>query len=82
MSCHKKEKAKGGLILASNPKTTSDVWVAKHANFNEMLAEMAQRIDLPITDKEHMPPRGKEPLEPQEIIILKNWINAEIPTKY
>ena len=76
VSCHKKDKAKGGLILASNPNTTSDVWVAKHANFTEMLAEMAQRIDLPITDKEHMPPRGKEPLEPQEIVILKNWINA------
>jgi hypothetical protein len=76
VSCHKKDKAKGDLILASNPNTTSDVWVAKHANFPEMLAEMAQRIDLPITDKEHMPPRGKEPLEPQEIVILKNWINA------
>jgi len=33
VSCHKKDKAKGGLILASNPNTTSDVWVAKHANF-------------------------------------------------
>ncbi len=76
VSCHKKDKAKGDLILASNPNTTSDVWVSKHANFNEMLAEMAQRIDLPITDKEHMPPRGKEPLEPQEIVILRNWINA------
>ena len=76
VSCHKKDKAKGGLILASNPNTTSDVWIAKHANFSEMLAEMVQRIDLPITDKEHMPPRGKEPLEPQEILILKNWINA------
>jgi len=76
VSCHKKDKAKGGLILASNPNTASDVWVAKHANLPEMLAEMVKRIDLPITDKEHMPPRGKEPLEPQEIDILKNWINA------
>lgn len=81
VSCHKKDKAKGGLILASNPNATSDVWIAKHANFPEMLAEMVQRIDLPITDKEHMPPRGKEPLEPQEILILKNWINAGGNTK-
>lgn len=81
VSCHKKDKAKGGLILASNPNTTSDVWVAEHANLPEMLAEMVQRIELPITDKEHMPPRGKEPLEPKEIDILKNWINAGGNTK-
>ena len=76
VSCHKKEKAKGDLILASNPNTTSNVWIASHSNVNDMLKEMMNRIDLPVTDKKHMPPRGKDPLDPQEIIILKNWINA------
>jgi len=76
VSCHKKEKAKGDLILASNPNTISNVWIASHSNVNDMLKEMMNRIDLPVTDKKHMPPRGKDPLDPQEIIILKNWINA------
>jgi uncharacterized membrane protein len=76
VSCHKKEKAKGDLILASNPNTTANVWVASHSNVNDMLKEILFRIDLPVTDKKHMPPRGKDPLDPQEILILKNWIEA------
>ncbi len=76
VSCHKKEKAKGDLILASNPNATSQVWVARHSNVNEMLKEIIYRIDLPVTDKKHMPPRGKNPLDPIEMMILKNWIQA------
>jgi len=75
VNCHKKEKAKGDLILYSNPNTTSNVWIANHSSVNDMLKEMLYRIDLPVTDKKHMPPRGKDPLDPQEIILLKNWIN-------
>jgi len=76
VSCHKKEKAKGNLILASNPNVTANVWIANHDKVNEMLAELIYRIDLPVTDKKHMPPRGKDPLEPHEINLLKNWVNA------
>jgi hypothetical protein len=76
VSCHKKEKAKGDLILASNPNVTSNVWIANHEKENEMLAALIYRIDLPVTDKKHMPPRGKDPLEPYEINLLKNWVKA------
>lgn len=76
VSCHKKEKAKGDLILASFPHNIGNVWVSPHANVRAMLAELALRIDLPVTDKKHMPPRGKDPLNSQEILLIKNWINA------
>jgi predicted CXXCH cytochrome family protein len=82
VSCHRPGKAKGQLVLqdvasALKGGETGPIWTPGNVEKSLFL----QRIHLPLTDKEHMPPRGKTQLEPQEVALLEAWVRAGADTK-
>lgn len=77
ITCHRKDKSKGGLVLedissALKGGKSGPAWIPGDIAGSILL----QRIHLPVTDKKHMPPRGKNPLTPEEEVLLDTWINA------
>ena len=77
VSCHGPEKIKGNLLLNTPEnilKGGKDGTILMAQNGKEAL--LFQRIHLPLTDDKHMPPDGKTPLTPQELLILTRWIEA------
>lgn len=74
-SCHSTGKSKGGLNL-DNPKgwekggQTGALLVAGKPDQSLFL----NRIFLPLSEKEHMPPAGKPQLLPSEVALLEWWI--------
>lgn len=77
VSCHRKGKSKGELVLedissALKGGKSGPVWIAGDVAGSILL----QRIHLPVTDKKHMPPRGKNPLTPEEVVLLDAWVGA------
>lgn len=77
ISCHRKGKSKGELVLedvssALKGGKSGPAWVAGDISGSILL----QRIHLPVTDKKHMPPRGKNPLTPEEGVLLDAWVSA------
>ncbi len=82
VSCHRPGKAKGQLVLqdvasALKGGETGPIWIPGDVEKSLFL----QRVHLPLTDKEHMPPRGKIQLEPQEVALLEAWVRAGADTK-
>lgn len=74
-SCHNDKKAKGGLILDNE---ASILLGGKHGKLWDS-ADMEKglllhRINLPGSEKMHMPPVGKPQLTEVEINILTHWI--------
>ncbi|TXE09620.1 hypothetical protein FUA26_09025 [Seonamhaeicola algicola] len=75
VSCHNPEKRKGALDLSTIEGITKGgkngpLWVAHKPENSQFM----QRAQLPINDKEHMPPEGKPQLTPLEIELLETWI--------
>lgn len=73
--CHNEEKSKGDLRMDTFEMAMKGG--ENGANFvpgkpAESLS--IQRIDLPLDDDEHMPPDGKDQLTPEEITILRWWV--------
>jgi len=82
VSCHRPGKAKGQLVLqdvasALKGGETGPIWTPGNVEKSLFL----QRVHLPLTDKEHMPPRGKTQLEPQEVALLEAWVRAGADAK-
>ena len=80
VSCHNPGKTKGDLQLHSytallNGGETGDALVPGDAE-NSLLY---QRLRLPLTEKEHMPPRGKRQLMEEEIQLIRWWIGEGCP---
>lgn len=78
--CHNASKAKGELLLIS--QETIEKGGESGALFVKGDPEeslMMQRIHLPLAEKKHMPPRGKEQLSDEEVEILEWWIQSEAP---
>lgn len=76
-SCHNEQKSKGKLILTSKKEILAGgengkLWEAGHAD-KSLLAE---RLGLPLDHKEHMPPKDKAQLTPDEISFISAWINS------
>lgn len=77
MGCHNKRKAKGELLM-----TTPEHILAGGENGPILQAgdpansKLLQRVHLPLTDEEHMPPEGKAQLTAGEIERLHQWIKA------
>ncbi|MDX2303444.1 MAG: c-type cytochrome domain-containing protein [Microscillaceae bacterium] len=76
LSCHNKDKMKGGLLLDSKEN------LLKGGDHGAVLAsgksfesELIKRITLPGKDPLFMPPKG-EPLSYSQIKLLEWWINA------
>jgi uncharacterized membrane protein len=79
-SCHGPTSSRGGLRL--------DSWEAmlKGGKHGPALkpndpagSQLAQRIDLPLETKEHMPPRAKAQLSADDLGILDWWIASGAP---
>lgn len=77
ISCHNPQKRKGELLLDSPENILRG---GKHgpvlAAGNPDSSELIRRILLPGHDDDHMPPKGKRQLTPEEIDVLKQWIAA------
>lgn len=73
--CHSTSKTKGDLLMATiegiqKGGKTGALLVKGDAKNSLML----QRIHLPLAEKEHMPPKGKQQLLTDEIELLTWWI--------
>lgn len=78
--CHNAGKLKGGLRLDTHAGTlqggqSGPVIVAGDPGSSEVL----RRLALPVDDKKHMPPKGKEQPGPDAIAVLTWWIAAGAP---
>ena len=76
MACHNENKSKGDLLLTSVAHMNAGGKSGKPAVTAGMLdqSELYQRIILPSSDEDVMPPEGKSPLQPLEIDIIAWWI--------
>lgn len=73
--CHNENKLKGGLLLTSVEslqKGGDNGAFLKAGHIEQSL--FLQRVKLPLKEKEHMPPRGKNQLTDEEIILLEWWV--------
>lgn len=75
MSCHNDQKVKGELNMSSIAKILKGgkhgaLWKAGDTTKSLLL----QRVYLPLEQKEHMPPKGKEQLTIEEVALLTAWI--------
>ncbi|MBB2147589.1 c-type cytochrome domain-containing protein [Pedobacter gandavensis] len=84
LSCHNLEKAKGSLMLDNaislqKGGKSGKLFVPGKPEISLLL----ERIHLPMDDKKHMPPKGKNQLTVEEMAVLKLWIkgNAEVKKK-
>ena len=78
VECHTPEEAKGGLIMtsAADMKNTGDSGKALVPG-DPMKSGIYVRITLPADDADRMPPKKHGgPLSPEEIEILKTWIES------
>lgn len=78
--CHGAERAKGALRLH-----TPDAIRAGGESGPALIAgaaassELVRRINLPLSDDEHMPPDDKPQLDPLERALIFGWIQAGAP---
>ena len=76
VSCHNSKKAEGNLVLTAQAEMLigGDTGnpLDSVADFGKPL--MAHRVALPMEDEEHMPPKGKVQLTPNEISLLNWWL--------
>ena len=75
-SCHNEKKSKGGLVLSNwegiqKGGEHGAVWVSGSSSNSLMI----KRMNLPMEDEEHMPPKGKIQLLDEEINLIGQWIN-------
>lgn len=76
MSCHNEQKAKGGLVMDSyaalqaGGKSNKPSLVAGKPNSSELF----HRMVLPLDHDDHMPPKGKSQLQPEELALIYWWI--------
>jgi len=73
--CHSASKTKGDLLMATiegmkSGGKTGALFVAGDTEKSLML----NRIHLPIEEKEHMPPKGKQQLLADEVTLINWWI--------
>jgi hypothetical protein len=77
LGCHNEEKAKGKLVLTSLDNILTGgkngaLWKSGDPEHSLLV----KRIELPLTHKEHMPPKDKAQLTEDEITFINAWINA------
>jgi hypothetical protein len=79
--CHNKQKSKGQLVLTSLESIrkggkNGKIWVPGSAAHSLLV----KRISLPTDAREHMPPKDKAQLTPDEISFLRLWIDGGADT--
>lgn len=74
-SCHNERKRKGGLSMLSKEDFFKG---GKNGSALDTIAPLKsllwQRVQLPKTEKKHMPPAGKPELDPREMKLLRFWL--------
>ncbi len=76
-SCHNENKTKGGLLMTTyddllrGGKSDQPVLVPGASEESGLL----QRVTLPVSHDDHMPPDGKPGLDDPEIALLRAWID-------
>ncbi len=76
VKCHNPNKRKGELLMTSLSqllKGGESGPTITPGNSEE--SELIQRLHLPVSDENHMPPEGEKSLTDNEIQILERWIN-------
>ncbi|MFD2202151.1 c-type cytochrome domain-containing protein [Shivajiella indica] len=77
MSCHNENKSKGGLILTTYEDLLKG-GKGEHATLvlnSSAESDLYRRVTLPTNDNDYMPPDGKTPLNTNEVLLLKWWID-------
>ncbi len=76
VSCHNSGKAKGDLLLTSQKELL--LGGASGSLLDSMEVEkkslLMHRIHMPLEEEEHMPPKGKVQLTPEEVLLLEWWM--------
>jgi len=76
IGCHKPEKQKGELLLTSIEGIESGGETGPLIDLDAPEKSLLlQRIHLPLSNEEHMPPEGKSQLTGEEKALLAWWIN-------
>lgn len=76
VSCHGKTKQKGKLKLDQIEHVLKGGKNGfYHGNEESKIALMSHRMKLPLSDKQHMPPKGKTQLTEKEIVIIEKWLS-------
>ncbi|MDX1680628.1 MAG: c-type cytochrome domain-containing protein [Akkermansiaceae bacterium] len=76
VACHKEGKSKGRLRMdtfAMLMKGGKDGPALVPGDSSA--SYIIERIELPLDEDEHMPPEGKPQVEPNELLVLKWWID-------
>ncbi|QLG43980.1 FN3 associated domain-containing protein [Costertonia aggregata] len=75
VSCHNTKKTEGKLLLTSQAEILKGGDSGSILDSTETRPPMlVHRIALPMEDEEHMPPKGKVQLTPNEVALLNWWI--------
>lgn len=75
-TCHNERKSKGGLLLLDSlTMLRGGENGAVVVKGNSAESKIIQFTELPMDDDNHMPPSGKPQMTPQEIQLLKYWID-------
>lgn len=74
-NCHNESKSKGKLVMSTEAGLlkggeSGPLWRKDQADSSLMLI----RLHLPLTEKEHMPPKSKPQLKPHEVELISAWI--------
>jgi uncharacterized membrane protein len=73
--CHSEEKSKGELRMDTYEMAMKGGENGKNFVAGKLDESLSiERIMLPDSDDEHMPPEGKDQLTPEEIALLKWWV--------
>ncbi|MBS0000842.1 MAG: chitobiase/beta-hexosaminidase C-terminal domain-containing protein [Cyclobacteriaceae bacterium] len=75
ISCHNEDKSKGGLVLENFATLLKGGKSGPSVKPGEPgQGEMMRRIQLPLSDEDHMPPPDHKQLDDSEISLLEGWI--------
>lgn len=75
LNCHNESKRKGGLSMLSEADMLKGGKNGPALDPSAPLKSLLwQRVQLPKTEKKHMPPAGKPELDPREMKLLRFWL--------
>jgi uncharacterized membrane protein len=76
-SCHGSTKQKGGLRLDTQEQIKKGGKNGSVINSgNPAMSELVKRMDLPLDDEDHMPPKERKQLTQQEKQLISLWIES------
>ncbi|WP_149277614.1 c-type cytochrome domain-containing protein [Pareuzebyella sediminis] len=82
VSCHNPKKNKGELLLDSaegmlKGGESGETLLAENAEKSELF----KRMNLPVSDEDHMPPEEKTQPSKEELLLIGAWLDAGHPFK-